>query len=56
MEVTLYKPHNKQLEIHNAIDSDGKYYVVSIGRQFGKTLMGENQALKWCLQNTRWKV
>ena len=56
MNVTLYKPHPKQLEIHNAIDGDGKYYIVSIGRQFGKTLMGENQALKWCLDNKNWKV
>jgi RNA-binding protein YhbY len=43
------------LEIHNAINSDGKYFVVSIGRQFGKTLLGENQALKWCIEN-HWKV
>ena len=56
MNVTLYKPHPKQLEIHNAIDGDGKYYFVSIGRQFGKTLMGENQALRWCLDNKNWKV
>lgn len=56
MNVTLYKPHPKQLEIHNTIDGDGKYYIVSIGRQFGKTLMGENQALKWCLDNKGWKV
>ena len=54
-QITLYKPHPKQLEIHNAIDSDGKYFVVSIGRQFGKTMLGENQALKWCIENN-WKV
>ena len=56
MNITLYTPHQKQLEIHNAIESDSKYFVVSIGRQFGKTLMGENQALKWCIDNNRWKV
>jgi len=54
--VTLYKPHPKQLEIHNAIDRDGKYFFVSIGRQFGKTIMAENQAVKWCLDNPNWKV
>lgn len=43
------------MEIHNAINSDGKYFVVSIGRQFGKTLLGENQALKWAVENS-WKI
>lgn len=56
MEITLYKPHKKQLEIHNAISGHGKFFVVSIGRQFGKTIMGENQALKWCLDNNNWRV
>jgi len=54
--VTLYKPHPKQLEIHNALEGDGKYFFVSIGRQFGKTIMAENQAVKWCLDNPDWKV
>ncbi len=54
-KLTLYKPHKKQLEIHDAIDGPGKYYFVSIGRQFGKTMLGENQGLKWCLENG-WKV
>ena len=54
--VTLYKPHPKQLEIHNALQGDGKYFFVSIGRQFGKTIMAENQAVKWCLDNPEWKV
>jgi len=49
--LTLYKPHAKQLEIHSAINKPGKYFVVSIGRQFGKTLLGENQAIKWAVEN-----
>ena len=54
--VELYKPHPKQLEIHKAIaDLPAKYYSVPIGRQFGKTLLGENQALKWGIDNS-WKV
>lgn len=53
--VELYKPHQKQLEIHNALDNDCKYTFVSIGRQFGKTVMAENQAVKWCLENS-WLV
>jgi hypothetical protein len=33
----LYTPHSKQREIHNAINSGNqKYYIVSIGRQFGE--------------------
>ena len=40
--LTLYKPHSKQREIHNAINNGNhKYYVVSIGRQFGKTQLAE---------------
>lgn len=55
--VELYKPHPKQLEIHNSIENDNSmYYLVSIGRQFGKTIMGENQAIKWCLDNNGWRV
>ena len=55
-KLTLYKPHPKQLEIHKAIQGEGKYFVVSIGRQFGKTLLGENQALKWAIENHNWKI
>lgn len=55
-KLILYKPHPKQLEIHKAIDGDGKYFIVSIGRQFGKTTFGENQAIKWAVNNNRWKV
>jgi hypothetical protein len=54
--VELYKPHKKQLEIHNAIDNQGKYFFVAIGRQFGKTVMAENQAVKWCVENKGWRV
>lgn len=53
--VELYKPHSKQLEIHNALENYCKYTFVSIGRQFGKTVMAENQAVKWCLENS-WLV
>lgn len=50
--VTLYKPHEKQLQIHNALDADGVFYcIVPIGRQFGKSLLGMNQAIKWALEN-----
>tara|TARA_R100001463_G_scaffold91346_1_gene146043 strand:+ start:1974 stop:3182 length:1209 start_codon:yes stop_codon:yes gene_type:complete len=54
--IKLYKPHPKQREIHDALETDIKYCVVSIGRQFGKTLFAENQAVKWGLENKNWKV
>jgi len=53
----LYTPHNKQREIHNAINSGNqKYYIVSIGRQFGKTLLAENQTLYWAINNKGCKI
>ena len=54
-KLTLYNPHSKQLEIHKAIEGDGKYFVVSIGRQFGKTVMGQNQIIKWAVENSNFK-
>jgi hypothetical protein len=54
--IKLYKPHPKQKEIHEALETDIKYCIVSIGRQFGKTLFAENQAAKWGLENKNWKV
>jgi hypothetical protein len=39
-----YKPHDKQREIHDAINhGHEKYFALNIGRQFGKTLLGINQ-------------
>lgn len=47
-----YKPHEKQREIHNAINTiDAKYFVCNIGRQFGKTLLGINQCLYWAIND-----
>ena len=54
--IKLYKPHPKQREIHEALETDIKYCIVSIGRQFGKTLFAENQAVKWGLENKNWKI
>ena len=53
----LYTPHQKQREIHHAINNlPHKYYTVSIGRQFGKTLLAENQLLYWAINNTGCKI
>jgi hypothetical protein len=47
-----YKPHAKQREIHDAINTtDAKYYVCNIGRQFGKTMLGINQCLYWSIND-----
>jgi len=45
-----YKPHTKQRLIHNSINQDdAKYYVLNIGRQFGKTLLCINHMLYWAI-------
>ncbi len=50
--VTLYTPHNNQRIIHDSINKDHyKYYVINIGRQFGKSLLATNQLLYWILSN-----
>ena len=47
-----YKPHTKQKEIHNSIINEGyKYYILNIGRQFGKTMLGINQMLYWAINH-----
>lgn len=48
MEIQLYTPHHNQRIIHDAINnSNQKYYVLNIGRQFGKSLLATNQVLYW---------
>lgn len=47
-----YTPHSKQREIHNSIKNDNhKYYVLNIGRQFGKTILGINSMLDWAIND-----
>ena len=47
-----YTPHEKQKEIHNSIINEGyKYYILNIGRQFGKTMLGINQMLYWAINH-----
>lgn len=56
-EIELYKPHPKQLEIHKALErEDIMYCIVPTGRQFGKTLLGENQAVRWAIDNKGWVI
>lgn len=52
INVKLYTPHQNQKLIHYSIDNEPyKYYVLNIGRQFGKSLLATNQLLKWALNN-----
>ena len=47
-----YTPHLKQKEIHNSIINESyKYYILNIGRQFGKTMLGINQMLYWAINH-----
>jgi hypothetical protein len=53
----LYTPHPNQRIIHNCVnDSEHKYYVINIGRQFGKTLLGMNQMMHWALNERQVKI
>jgi len=48
MEVELYTPHQKQRKIHQSINEEPyKYYTLNIGRQFGKSILAQNQAVDW---------
>jgi hypothetical protein len=50
MIIKGYKPHTNQRLIHNSINNDSaKYYACNIGRQFGKSLLAENQCLYWAI-------
>jgi hypothetical protein len=47
-----YKPHSTQRLIHNSINNEPfKYYVLNIGRQFGKSMLGINQMLYWSINH-----
>lgn len=47
-----YRPHDKQKDIHRSINNESyKYYVLNIGRQFGKTMLGINQMLYWAIND-----
>lgn len=56
-QATLYTPHQNQRKIHDAINNGPeKYYILAIGRQFGKTLLGINQMLFWALNYRKVKI
>ena len=47
-----YNPHEKQKLIHHSINNEPyKYYILNIGRQFGKSMLGINQLLYWAIND-----
>jgi len=56
MEITLFKPHTKQKEIISSFaTTKHKFGVVATGRQFGKSLLGQNLMLFWLLREPKQK-
>jgi len=56
MQVNLFTPFTKQKEIIDSFaNSEHKFGVVATGRQFGKSLLGQNLLLYWLLQNPNQK-
>jgi hypothetical protein len=56
MEITLFTPHGGQKAVINGFaDSSHKFCTVSTGRQFGKSLLGQNLLLYWLLQKPNQK-
>ena len=57
MKATGFNPHTKQREIIDGVlNSTAKHHVVSVGRQFGKSLMGMNLLLYWAINNKPCKI
>ena len=56
MNITLFNPHKGQRNVINGFaDSEHKFGVVSTGRQFGKSLLGQNLMLYWLLKSSKQK-
>lgn len=54
MNVTLFTPHSGQKRIIEGFaDSEHKFGIVACGRQFGKSLLGQNLMLYWLLGNKK---
>lgn len=52
-----FTPHKKQKDIINSIiNGKEKYHIISVGRQFGKSLMGMNLLLYWGINKSPCKI
>lgn len=57
ISVILYNPHQNQKIIHDSINFEPyKYYVLNIGRQWGKTMLAMNQVYYWAINNPGSKI
>ena len=57
IKVKGFTPHPKQKDIIESIlNGEEKHHIVSVGRQMGKSLMGMNLLLYWCINNKPCKV
>lgn len=56
MQVTLFTPHNGQRKVIDGFaDSQHKFGCVVTGRQYGKSLLGQNLLIYWLLKEPRQK-
>lgn len=56
MEVKLFTPHKGQKNvIEGFADSKHKFGIVATGRQYGKSLLGQNLMLYWLLSSSKQK-
>ena len=56
MNVTLFTPHIGQRKVIDEFaDSKHKFGVVATGRQYGKSLLGQNLLLYWLLSSPKQK-
>lgn len=57
ISVTLYSPHQNQKRIHDSINNEPyKYYILNIGRQWGKTMLAMNQVYYWAINKPNSKI
>jgi hypothetical protein len=57
MTVTGFSPHKVQAELlQSIVGGKEKYHIASIGRQFGKSMMGMNLALYWGFNDSPCKI
>lgn len=55
--VQLYNPHQNQARIHDSINSEPyKYYLLNIGRQWGKSMLAMNQIYYWAFNNNKVQI
>jgi phage FluMu gp28-like protein len=57
-KLSLYSPHAKQKEIHEAcmLENPAFFVICCMGRRFGKSMLAINQALFWALKYPKSKI